>query len=1046
MTHIREGIVDILQGFPQPVYTNLDFKNKSYRVRIKVKEGVTNFYNIFTGTSYYKPTKFIFDGEKLLSDTEVTEFEVKGIITFVFSGTRGTLALDNLNNLSRFFSQIDTLYDPIPDIYIPQSGNIIIDSLEFKAPNGIFSNNYSRSYTFNGSTFKVAPRIYSEYAMSKMTNFPPVNSVDENRENAYWPFKDCPNVESIEYQGDLDANVTKILTRCNFEILDRYGRSDTSAWPKVVGEFNGNIFGYVSASYPTLSNTTRLFDSFGKDCKYIYKPWDVEQLLIDYSGTYNLPIWGFSFENCENMERLIFQDTQFALDIDLDGDYVRESIENGADIKEENENLNIQFSFSSLGIQAPKSCRKVENLHNIFSVFFIPWRENSSTRGEDIKMNHVTPSFLKNTIYSWGDSLESLWAGNFEKDENDVPLVPSGMDFLGGYYNKVLCGLPSSFYTAERLARPHVDFKNYNSTSYGTILGDWRMDNFNTGSDAQFMRYCRELTKDGEYFQITVPAIDNKLLPDAGLRCYLKNTYAHNVIRNAITMPGIPTQVKAVSQCFAGTLAFSQGVTPALTRDISAYSLQYFYDTPLSPDLSNSTNHIKATKTMTGELKNILDNGADGSFKIKQIAGATAEQKEQFGDEVNLSNTPLGKTYNIVRQIVDGTSPRVMSDDNRFFGIPNIPMVAYEKGLNMGLDARSINEDFEENNSSMLNEVIRDVLDSIRGTNSALNSVYSDYPNTVPDSSLEHSFSNATELDNFIRDFAEAGESASYENYLIDVPIIITNNDAQNTSLQNETALQYRFAFMSELNLEREDIGLAIIKTLPSNYRGYYLYQGFYTIPPFIDQSSPIIVFDGYIERYYKSNAFSNEFLNKLTSSESTEFRGSNLTYRVGHNFKIAMVKKLLDSEVLNDLRFDSTNLLSSIPEYYNFSAKNHSYMENLFNPSVVKNTNAENRQKIMQKGYTNTQAGNMIGPFYSQGQINGSKIGYIAVDKDVDPIKVPGLTVDNLKTKEFNFGTYDVVTDKFFIIQASKNYQTLDLSANLTATQLNTVADYGFD
>lgn len=1026
MAKVAEGRSNILSGSKEPIYNIENPGESSKRVRIKMKEGVTSFYNPFNSwTSYIDVGLQDAPGDISLENQPCGEY----ITLVLYPNSR----VGGFN--SAFFSQIEILYDPLPYFVFltsqgDSSGNVKIESPNFEAPDGI-TDNEKLIPTFSGSTFKKAPRIYSDDAMSRMTKFPPRDFVSESRLDAYTPFAGCPNVEEIEYQGDLSAEVTKILTRCNFEQLDRYGRSKTDAWPKISGEFNGNIFGYVSASYPTMSDCPILFESFGPDCKNIYKPWDCEALLIDYSGSYSLPLWGFSFEKCEDMERLVFQDTQFMLDIDLDGDNVRNSIKDGTNIEEKNELLNLQFSLSALGIQAPKKCKQVENLHNLFAVFFSPIREKPETRGVDVKMHHVTPSSLKSSIYAWGASLEDLWgSSNFEKDENDVPLIPNGMQFLGGYYHKVLCGLPYSFYTPERVPRPYAQFQKYDTVSFaGDYLGDWNLKSLsNGGNKYQFRRYCRDVVKDGNAFQLSPPSLAGKLVDGAGLRCYVKNLYAHNVIRQDINIPPILEQVVSHSQSFAGMLAFSQGIKRANMRSLDTYKYAYFWNIARDQDYMYSSyyDYIHGSKTMNSELRGLLDNSVANSFKIRQTSGITTEQRAQFGEGVQkIEDNPMGKTRDSFLSILRGDSG-MRGDDSRFFGVPNIIQMAYDKGYQVGLDARKLDIDYKAGNSSLWGEVKNDVGNAIFGKNEALDTVYDDYPRTVPDSVLEHSFSTSQQFEEFIKNFAENGNQATYEHFLIGASISIGGTAINAT---HEYYTQYRFAFMSELDLGREDIGNAIISKMASVERVKVMVDSFYTIPPFIQQGSPLIVFETYIERDYVPDYNFIQDSDKRDAYILLHGGKDNARIRMGSKIVVPMLKNLLDRDSVLDLRFDATNLVNALPEFVEASGGTSSTGTGLFNPSVFKTKSSEISSMVQGRGYSSEIASAMIGNSYTLGNDRTSPVvGYNVGKVEKKPLRTIGSTLPNMQTRNFNFGNYDTVTDSSFIIFANRNYTTINL------------------
>lgn len=949
------------------------YSRKRVIIKIELKDGVDTFYNPFT-----RRTAYVHTG--VSSDRSATTQPSNKFVTIILARDFGSnsyeLNITWSRNLSNFFSQIKKIDTPLPFKINtePLGRNILeIDSPDFEAPNGLFDSPFVQPY-FRNSTFKKAPRIYSDYALDHMVQFPPLprftdfRRPSESRSGAWKPFESNGHLESIEYQGDLNAEKIQFLSRCDFSFYDSSGRPDLSAWPRIVGEYNGDIFGYVSTHFISISNAPRLFESIGPGCKIVYKPYDCEGLIIDARGTYDLPFLGLSFENCTDMEKLILSSSEILMDVDLDGEYVRQSIKEGNLQDEQNEKLNLQFSLSALGIQAPQSCKQIEGLHTLYATFYNPLREGTMTR--DVDMTHITPTALDTIIYPWGQALAGVWGENFEMDVNNVPLMPDNVEYLSGYYYKKMTG--NDLYREERTPRPFPIYEVYDFTNYGN-LGDWKPFDLDSLKGARFLRNVK---KDGVDFTIQIPPFAHKMVTNVNtsIHNYARNLYAHTIIKENIIIPALPSNCETMVNCYAGTFAFSGGTFENEVESDDRYDIQYIYSESSYSDPSHGgafwRSAVKAQKDVTtGELATILNNNVTEGFKARQIMGTTTAQSQGLYDDVTAIQER--SKAQAIKEMIGVTHDRF----NTYLGLPSLVSKYVKSNGLPDFNAPSGGNIIKSDIDGFLDDIEDTVVDEVFGTNSALSTVYDSYPSISPNNSLEQTFYSAQEWADYIDEFASGGEEATVTRYVNKKTITI--EQVSMPALKNGYATQYRCFYLSEFSPEEFNANYIFSQT-PSDNNYWWIKEAFYFFPNYLMQGTPLITFDTYVERNrdatrddFGTRAEWNDFLENTPE----EFRKCVFGYYI----TAVLSKQTISSEEYNyNFKFDFINLLNAIPNAP-VSTNQKQILVDAFPPSLIKQKYDDIKDILLTKGYSEDTANNSRGKTLELGNsINESKrIGY---------------------------------------------------------------------
>lgn len=544
---------------------DVDYSQDRVTIEYEMLEGITSFQYPFHGSNL---TTTIFTNGQLYNHTSYSTVypvgeDSKVIVTHQSNNV--TLYTVNKANTEAFYALVKSQSQPLPyNFSLRANYTILNEDIEF--PNGI-TNNTNSCPTFGGSTFKKAPRIYGDLAMEAFVYFPEnagyASEIERETSWTYAPFLGCENVETVEYQGTLNGRNLKALGSCNFNFIDQNGYEDLSAYPKVAGDFNGTCAGYINARVTSLSQFPQIFESIGKNCVNMIRPFQVNTIIIDTVGNYSLPLMGLDLSQCETLNMLILDAPNFVIDADY--------IDNNGN------NANIMFTWGHLGIKAPMAAKVVENLHMLFAIF-TPYRDETGDFNEKqlptlLKdMHYMDASWSKsNFIYNWGAALEEVEqssAGDF--DDNFVPLLPDGLEFLKGYYHKNLQGVEG--YERLKTIELKQDF-----TEYKAKKGDWK-NRYSRSEVNQFGTMARNVKKNGENYNMVIPPIpDSKVNPELfNLHDYVRNAYAHTLLVFDVTIPKPPNATTDLVNCYTGTFALTDGLEQVNAQEKEASEIYTF--------------------------------------------------------------------------------------------------------------------------------------------------------------------------------------------------------------------------------------------------------------------------------------------------------------------------------------------------------------------------------------------------------------------------------------------------------------------------------------
>ena len=436
---------------------------------------------------------------------------------------------------SDFLSQFEIVYDCFPE-YFGHSGTplqpIVIDSIDFSAPSGLFDFYRSR-VVFKGSTFKVGPKIYSDRVMREIQYFP-YNPPASNL--PYSPFEDCPNLEEIEYQGDF-GEFLEFLGPCDFTYYDENGYGNLSAYPE--GGSPIYIKRYVNA---TKIKFGEKFPQFSAErLENALEPFAIDEIVIGTESA-SIPFGGINYQEAPSMHNMWLYDSTFTIDIPFQSD----------------ENLSFFFSWGTLGITAPASCKSVYNLHKIYS--------NVPLLNSDVHI--ATPDYLMSSVnYSWGAGLRDFLESNPDSLTSDyMPKVPEDLKRVERYYEKEILG------DRDEIAR----VSPYNSTS---LL-------------------------DEQKYNYTVPKLPEGIEVVVG---YAKNLYAKQIVSTPISIPALPTTIRYLQDCYKRTFYNTIGSPVEITPEESEPSIFIAYSKSKSSGRPDIKSLMNPTEAYSGEFKELFD-------------------------------------------------------------------------------------------------------------------------------------------------------------------------------------------------------------------------------------------------------------------------------------------------------------------------------------------------------------------------------------------------------------------------------------------------------
>lgn len=527
------NLTDMLSGQSFDVPEKPEFT--TYTTRFKVKPGVKRIDVSCFEDAGMKVTGVCYGLENTVSTSLSGDC---GEYVTVFSSTdefQPTFSRDDL--VSRFLSNIDTLIDPLPECFrLLDNAEIAIDNPDFKAPKGILDNADSMP-TFKGSTFKVAPRIFSEAAMKEMMVFPPRYDSSRRDNEIYAPFKECKNLERIENQGEFSDRLV-YLGPCDFTLYDKDGFGDLSGYP--TGGAPAQVNSYVNAKKVHLGTTFPVYDP--KNLKVCIHHINIDEVVIDAQGTVNLPFGGIDFKGLD-MDTLIIREPVFKVDLPL----------------QQESDRNMIWTWGSLGISAPRSCRILHNLHMI-------WMNVSVEHG---RTPVATPKSLKTRfLYDWGSNLEKTLK-NTDLLPGLMPKTPTGLVEVKNYYTKRIVKNTEDMDPVATIIKYDLNSERINQDTtekyfwykQATVKGAWD-ENFFFPSDARTFSY------DNEPYRC-VTDLDEKPfaymiepLPDTveTVTYYGAMLYAHQELTVDVKVPAIPSSAKYLDGCYKKMFMCTTGV------------------------------------------------------------------------------------------------------------------------------------------------------------------------------------------------------------------------------------------------------------------------------------------------------------------------------------------------------------------------------------------------------------------------------------------------------------------------------------------------------
>lgn len=654
---IQTGMKNAIDG--KNYALDLEYEQDRVTIEYEMLPGVSSFQYPFHGS--YLTTSVFTNGQLYNHTSYNTVYNVgedrKVIVTHQSKDT--TSYTVNKGRVENFYALIKSQSKPLPYNF-KLSENYVILNEDIEFPNGI-TNSTNSSPTFRGSTFKKAPRIYGDLAMDAFVYFPEgagyANETErESTDRTYAPFLECDNIETTEQQGTLNGRNLKVLGSCNFNFIDQNGYEDLSAYPKVSGEFNGVCAGYINARVTSLSQFPQIFESIGKDCINMIRPFQVNTFIIDTVGTYSFPLMGLDFSKCENLNMLLLDAPNFVIDADY--------IDNNGN------NANIMFTWGHLGIKAPKNAKVVENLHMIFAIFN-PYKDeegkfNEKTLPTLLKdMHYMDASWSKsNFIYNWGASLQEIEESSSEDfDGNFVPLLPSGMEFLKGYYHKNLQGVEGY----ERLKT--IELKE-DYTEYRKKRGDWK-NRYSRSEVNYFGKMARNLKKNGESYNLIVPPIpEENVNPNLfNLHDYVRNTYAHTLLVFDVTIPAPPSATIDLFNCYTGTFALTDGIERVNAKEKDASDIYTFISVGGNYEATANRSNVKFI-TANDNL-NIIEPYIDKAVNSSLLLAKNSDREgmSELNEKLSDKLYKFSGYSNIIKVAADATNAledfwSMMTDDN----------------------------------------------------------------------------------------------------------------------------------------------------------------------------------------------------------------------------------------------------------------------------------------------------------------------------------------------------------------------------------------------
>lgn len=562
--HIYDGNKDLISDSRYKMPLSSESAEPPVTVRFKVKEGVNTativgFQDDITAVDWGL-------GAPLDRTPTVTQACGKEVIMYLRADNgdfrEGSYITDD--SLSDFLSQIEVLYNPLPD-WVGSAGSyyIKIDSEKFTAPNGIFANidilpTFREASTYEGSTFLEGPKIWAD--LSGFQTFPP------KRASYNWqPFIDCENMFTIANQGEFGEALERIRP-INLTFYDENGMGNPSAYPG-------------GGAPKSIENYCHMTD-YAIESGYAFPQFDNSRLEISiYAhsvdtlhigkqnglGQVSMP-FGINVNDATNLKILAYKMPALS-------------------VKPGNFTGTFFYGAKVLGLEVPES---VQEAYGCYEIGVCYSKEGVEPEDLDVQGNAksswastpafaATPSFIKTAIsFNWGYGLDKI----FEPEELLIMPKPGNHKVIDHYAYNTSEGDNSTFLVAGDKDKPN---KYYQIPPLKDGL-------------LYMKSYCRDL-----YRGQTIGA-------KTTINNYLDGLIYE--IEDTITIPKLPQSLK-ITEYLKGTFQDTQGAgenekvtgdaeiktymfysDPGQKSEAVKYYVKTFYD-PLDPYPSSDAQQIQ---------------------------------------------------------------------------------------------------------------------------------------------------------------------------------------------------------------------------------------------------------------------------------------------------------------------------------------------------------------------------------------------------------------------------------------------------------------------
>ena len=269
---------------------------------------------------------------------------------------------------------------------------------------------------------------------------------------------------------------------------------------------------------------------------------NIDEVVIDAQGTVNLPFGGVDFKGLD-MDTLIIREPVFKVDLPL----------------QQESDRNMIWTWGSLGISAPRSCRILHNLHMI-------WMNVSVEHG---RTPVATPRSLKTRfLYDWGSNLEKTLK-NTDLLPGLMPKTPTGLVEVENYYTKRIVKNTEDMDPVATIRKYDLNSERIRQDNTGkyfwykqaTVKGAWD-ENFFFPSDARTFSYDNEPYRcvtdlDEKPFAYMIEPLPSTVKT---VTYYGAMLYAHQELAVDVKVPAIPSSAKYMDGCYKKMFMCTTGV------------------------------------------------------------------------------------------------------------------------------------------------------------------------------------------------------------------------------------------------------------------------------------------------------------------------------------------------------------------------------------------------------------------------------------------------------------------------------------------------------